>query len=118
VAGATVNAYLESKTIQEFFEPTYGRMNATLGVELPFTSSLTQTTIPLGYVDPVTEKVADGETQFWKITHNGVDSHPVHFHLVNVQVINRVGWDGTLKPPISSSIGGFNVPSQPTRLIT
>jgi FtsP/CotA-like multicopper oxidase with cupredoxin domain len=104
-AGATVTAYVESKAIQELFEPTYGRMNATLGVELPFTSALTQTTIPLGYVDPVTEKVADGETQFWKITHNGVDAHPVHFHLVNVQVINRVGWDGTLKLPTDAEIG-------------
>ncbi len=104
-AGATVTAYVESKAIQELFEPTYGRMNATLGVELPFTSSLTQTTIPLGYVDPATEKIADGETQFWKITHNGVDSHPVHFHLVNVQVINRVGWDGTLKLPTDAEIG-------------
>jgi FtsP/CotA-like multicopper oxidase with cupredoxin domain len=104
-AGATITAYVESKAIQELFEPTYGRMNATLGVELPFTSSLTQTTIPLGYVDPATERVSDGETQFWKITHNGVDSHPVHFHLVNVQVINRVGWDGTLKSPTDAEIG-------------
>ncbi len=104
-AGAIVNAYVENKAIQELFDPTYGRMNATLGVELPFVSALTQTTIPLGYVDPVTEKVTDGETQFWKITHNGVDSHPVHFHLVNVQVINRVGWDGTLKSPTDDEIG-------------
>ncbi len=104
-AGTQITAYVESKAIQELFEPTYGRMNATLGVELPFTSSLTQTTIPLGYVDPATEKVADGETQIWKITHNGIDAHPVHFHLVNVQVINRVGWDGTLKSPTDAEIG-------------
>ncbi|MFM9836301.1 MAG: fibronectin type III domain-containing protein [Methylophilaceae bacterium] len=104
-AGTTINAYVQNKAIQELFDPTYGRMNATLGVELPFVSALTQTTIPLGYVDPVTEKVTDGETQFWKITHNGVDSHPVHFHLVNVQVINRVGWDGTLKSPTDDEIG-------------
>ncbi|MCX7107383.1 MAG: multicopper oxidase domain-containing protein [Methylococcales bacterium] len=105
IAGATISAYTESKAIQELFDPTYGRMNATLGVELPFTSALTQTTIPLGYVDPVTEKIADGETQFWKITHNGVDSHPVHFHLVNVQVINRIGWDGTVKKPYGDEAG-------------
>jgi len=80
-------------------------MNATLGVELPFTTAITQTTIPLAFVDPVTEIVADGETQFWKITHNGVDTHPVHFHLVNVQVINRIGWDGTVKQPYADEIG-------------
>lgn len=104
-AGTPITAYVENKTIQELFDPTWGRMNATLGVELPFVSALTQTTIPLGYVDPATETVADGETQFWKITHNGVDSHPVHFHLVNVQVVNRIGWDGTVKPPYWNEIG-------------
>ncbi len=104
-AGTKVNVYVQNKAIQELFDPSYGRMNATLGVELPFTSAVTQTTIPLGYVDPVTETVADGETQFWKITHNGVDTHPVHFHLVNVQVINRMGWDGTIKLPANDEIG-------------
>jgi FtsP/CotA-like multicopper oxidase with cupredoxin domain len=105
VAGTAVKTYVENKAIQELFDPVYGRMNATLGIELPFTTATIQTTIPLGYVDPATETVADGETQFWKITHNGVDSHPVHFHLVNVQVINRMGWDGTVKLPAGDEIG-------------
>jgi FtsP/CotA-like multicopper oxidase with cupredoxin domain len=85
-----------SKGIQELFDPNYGRMNATFSAELPFTAVLNQTTIPLGYIDPPTEAIKDGEYQIWKITHNGVDTHPVHFHLFNVQVINRVGWDGTV----------------------
>ncbi|BDV43759.1 laccase [Geotalea uraniireducens] len=93
-----------NKAIQELFD-SHGRMNATLGVELPFTGSNIQTTIPLGYADPTTETIKDGETQIWKITHNGVDTHPVHFHLVNVQVINRVGWDGTVKPPYANEVG-------------
>jgi len=96
---------VKNKAIQELFDPTYGRMNATLGIEVPFTSALTQTTIPLGYVDPTTEEFSDGETQIWKITHNGVDAHPVHFHLFNVQVINRIGWDGTIKPPMDNEYG-------------
>jgi FtsP/CotA-like multicopper oxidase with cupredoxin domain len=104
VAGGA-SILVKNKAIQELFDPTYGRMNATLGVEIPFTSALTQTTIPLGYVDPVTEEFADGETQIWKITHNGVDAHPVHFHLLNIQVINRVGWDGTIKPPHANEYG-------------
>ena len=87
-----------SKAIQELFD-NYGRMNSTLGVELPATSALIQTTIPLGYIDPPTETFNDGETQIWKITHNGVDTHAIHFHLINAQLINRVGWDGTIKPP-------------------
>jgi FtsP/CotA-like multicopper oxidase with cupredoxin domain len=96
---------VQPKAIQELFEPTFGRMNSTLGVELPMTSALTQTTIPLNYIDPTTETIADGETQIWKITHNGVDTHPVHFHMVDVQVINRVGWDGTIKAPNDNEVG-------------
>jgi len=36
-----------AKAIQELFELDYGRMNATLGTELPRTNFNTQTTIPL-----------------------------------------------------------------------
>ena len=34
-------------------------MNATLGVELPFTNGSNQTTIPYGYIDPATEIIDD-----------------------------------------------------------
>jgi FtsP/CotA-like multicopper oxidase with cupredoxin domain len=95
----------ERKTIQELFTLDYGRMNATLGVELPLTNFLTQTTIPLGYIDPVTEVINQGETQLWHITHNGVDTHFIHFHLFNVQVINRSAWDGTKRPPDQNELG-------------
>ena len=93
------------KTIQELFELNYGRMNATLGTEMAFTNYTTQTTIPLGYIDPPTENFGDGETQVWKITHNGVDTHAIHFHLFNVQVINRVGWDGAVRVPDANELG-------------
>jgi FtsP/CotA-like multicopper oxidase with cupredoxin domain len=97
-----------NKAIQELFDPVYGRMNATLAAELPFSTATVATTIPLAYVDtPIDylDGIKEGETQIWKITHNGVDSHPVHFHLVNVQVINRVGWDGVIKPPAPNEVG-------------
>ncbi len=96
ITNTTQSWKVQNKGIQELFDQNYGRMNATFSVELPYTSVLTQTTIPVGYVDPPTEQIADGETQFWKVTHNGVDTHVVHFHLFNVQVVNRVGWDGTV----------------------
>jgi FtsP/CotA-like multicopper oxidase with cupredoxin domain len=94
-----------AKTIQELFELNYGRMNATLGTELPLTNFNTQTTIPLGFTDPPTEILNDGQTQIWKITHNGVDTHAIHFHLFNVQLINRVGWDGAIRPPDANELG-------------
>jgi len=96
-AGSTNCDVLDQKTIQELFTVDYGRMNATLGTELPNVNFENQTTIPLGYVDPATEIIRQGDTQLWKITHNGVDTHFIHFHLFNVQVINRVGWDGSIR---------------------
>jgi FtsP/CotA-like multicopper oxidase with cupredoxin domain len=114
-ATSTVTIGMQPKAIQELFELNYGRMNATLGVELPFTNFNTQTTIPLGYLDPLTENIMDGTgivpyttadgAQVWKITHNGVDTHTIHFHLFNVQVLNRVGWDGAIRPPDPNELG-------------
>jgi FtsP/CotA-like multicopper oxidase with cupredoxin domain len=116
IAAAPIKIGLGPKAIQELWEKEYGRMNATLGVEMPNTNGVNQTTIPLGMVDPVTEilqysdaaskigQLGDG-TQIWKVTHNGVDSHPVHFHMFNVQLINRVGWDGMVKPPDDWEVG-------------
>jgi FtsP/CotA-like multicopper oxidase with cupredoxin domain len=106
--GASANAVglpMLRKTIQELFELNYGRMNATLGTELPLTSFNVQTTVPLGYIDTPTESFVDGTPQIWKITHNGVDTHAIHFHLFNVQVINRVGWDGAVRAPDANEIG-------------
>ena len=103
--GTLTTPSLEPKAIQELFELDYGRMNATLGVELARTNFNIQTTIPLGYIDSPTEILTDGTTQYWKITHNGVDTHPVHFHLFDVQVVNRVGWDGAVRMPEPAEIG-------------
>ncbi|MEI7832518.1 MAG: fibronectin type III domain-containing protein [bacterium] len=100
-----VTVTMKQKAIQEMFELDYGRGNATLGTELPFTTFESQTTIPLAYIDPATDIIKDGEVQLWKITHDGVDSHPIHFHLFNVQVINRVSWDGTVQPPHPNELG-------------
>ena len=103
--GDLIQPPLQPKAIPELFELDYGRMNATLGVELPLTNFNIQTTIPLVYDDPPTEFLTDGTTQYWKITHNGVDTHPVHFHLFDVQVVNRVGWDGAVRLPFANEIG-------------
>src|SRR6185436_18432365 len=95
----------------------YGRMSAKLGLEIPNANPVTAGFIMQGYADPPTELVrlsatavpigtaaADG-TQIWKITHNGVDTHPVHFHLFNVQLLNRVGWDGAIRAPDANELG-------------
>lgn len=99
-ATAPVTMTFQQKAIVELFEK-YGRMNATLGFETfdPTTNPARSNGVGLAYIDPAEEVFGRGETQVWKLTHNGVDTHAIHFHLVNVQLINRVGWDGVIKPP-------------------
>ena len=44
-------------------------------------------------------------SQIWRFTHNGVDTHPIHFHLYDVQVLNRVTWDNIVIPPDPNELG-------------
>jgi hypothetical protein len=107
---------LKPKGIQELFTLDYGRMNALLSYEVPNTTGVNQTTIIQAYIDPPNELIAnsnratpigalDDGTQIWKFTHNGVDTHVMHFHLFNVQLVNRVGWDGAIRPPEANELG-------------
>ena len=117
---------LQRKAIQdemgEAFEKEYGRMSGNLGLEVPNVQAGTQQNLILyPFVNPATEVVkpislppgvqltpitsADDGTQIWKITHNGVDTHPIHFHLFDVQLLNRVGWDGIIRPPDANELG-------------
>jgi FtsP/CotA-like multicopper oxidase with cupredoxin domain len=104
-AASPTTVQLTPKAIHELFELNYGRMNSLLGTELPFTSFFNQTTIPLAFIDPATEIINNDEVQIWKIVHNGVDTHAIHFHLFNVQLVNRIGWDGAVKPPDPNELG-------------
>jgi FtsP/CotA-like multicopper oxidase with cupredoxin domain/uncharacterized protein YcfL len=112
----------------------FGRMQANLGVEMQPATAATQNGIFYPYVNPSTELIdgtslpknavtydADGNpvsdirvtpisnpndgTQIWRITHNGVDTHPVHFHLFDVQIVNRVTWDNIIIPTEPSELG-------------
>lgn len=93
------------KTIQELFELEYGRMNTMLGTELQNTDFTIQTTQQMYYPDLPTEIIPQDQPQVWMIIHNGVDTHFVHFHLFNVQVVNRVDWAGVVKPPYEDESG-------------
>jgi len=55
-------------------------------------------------MEPLTPVLNDG-TQIWKITHNGVDTHPIHFHATDVQILNRVTWDNIIIPPDATELG-------------
>lgn len=91
---------LDQKAITEIFEE-YGRLQARLGYETfdPTANPARSNGVGFAYIDPPAERFNRGQIQIWKITHNGVDTHPIHIHLNNAQIINRTGWDGAIKPP-------------------
>jgi FtsP/CotA-like multicopper oxidase with cupredoxin domain len=112
-----VTFFFQEKAVVEGFDMNYGRMNANLGGNLPNISGPQQgTAVPFDYVDPPTDiatntipgtqigSLADG-TQIWRIDHQGVDTHLIHFHLDNVQVIQRIALDGQLFPPDANELG-------------
>lgn len=102
--GALGNTPIRVKTIVEEFD-LYGRMNALLGTEVTSLNNQGQNAFGFHYTAAPTEIIPENDTQIWAIVHNGVDTHPIHFHHVNVQIINRVDWAGVIKPPDPNEIG-------------
>ena len=62
----------------------------------PGTEVIDATKLPTADVKVTPIASGDDGTQIWKITHNGVDTHPIHFHAYDVQVLNRVTWDNII----------------------
>ena len=126
LSGSKIGVQIEPKALHDEtnatdFEP-YGRMSGNIGVEAVPATPLGRASsfIPLSihrvnFLTPPTcqrriqlhrLRQEDDGTQIWKLTHNGVDTHPIHFHLYDVQVLNRVTWDNIIiKPDPMNSAG-------------
>ncbi|PXA64683.1 hypothetical protein CVS29_14120 [Arthrobacter psychrochitiniphilus] len=125
LAGPQLSVPIQGKSVHDEMNAAnfdeWGRMSGNIGLEAPGATPLLQNIILYPYVNPATELLdgtkginslkvapistnADG-TQIWKITHNGVDTHPLHFHLNDVQLLNRVTWDNIIIPPEPGEIG-------------
>jgi FtsP/CotA-like multicopper oxidase with cupredoxin domain len=99
------------------YDTMYGRMSGILGLEIPATTSRIAQFLPYGYASPPVDIIKDTDmlttpmgtlkdgTQIWKITHNGVDTHPIHVHLFTAQLINRVAWDGIMMGVDDNELG-------------
>jgi FtsP/CotA-like multicopper oxidase with cupredoxin domain len=81
-------------TLNEDFDD-FGRLIQTLGT---FTSESTDNqglpTWGLRYTAPVTENPSAGAVEVWQLFNLTADTHPIHFHLVNVQIIQRQKFTG------------------------
>ena len=72
-------------TLNEDFDK-WGRLRQLLGTTKP---NLVTKGFGLDYLAPATEVVNVGDVEVWRIFNLTGDTHPIHFHLVNVQVMSR-----------------------------
>ncbi len=70
-------------TLNEVFD-NYGRLIQLLGTTAPSAFGFG---IPLD-ANP-TEIVKAGATEVWRVFNTTADTHPIHFHLINLQVLSR-----------------------------
>ncbi|DAC72618.1 MAG TPA: hypothetical protein DSN98_04350 [Thermoplasmata archaeon] len=119
IANTTLTIPFQEKAIHDEMSAVYddfGRASGMLGLELSNVGPQAQGFLLYPYVSPVVDIISDcaispvgpvaGDgTQIWRIIHNGIDTHAIHFHLFNVQLINRVGWDNMILPPDPNELG-------------
>lgn len=70
-------------TLNELFD-AYGRLTQMIGTDTPVNGKLGQ---PL--VNVPTETPNNGDVEIWEVLNLTGDTHPIHIHLVNVQILNR-----------------------------
>jgi spore coat protein A, manganese oxidase len=82
-------------TLNEDFDE-FGRLIQTIGTTQQ--NGFNNQGLPTwgrGYMDATTENPKAGTTEVWQIMNLTADTHPIHFHLVNVQLIQRQPFLGT-----------------------
>jgi spore coat protein A len=75
-------------TLNETFDE-YGRLIQNLGTD----QAVNPGVYGRAYMDDATEVVNPGTIEAWEIINLTGDTHPIHFHLVNVQVLSRQAYD-------------------------
>jgi spore coat protein A len=101
-------------TLNEDFDE-FGRLIQTIGtIDSKGFNNQGLPTWGLPYLADSTENPTAGSTEVWQIMNLTGDTHPIHFHLVNVQLIQRQAFKGTPDkfslvgkpmPPAANEIG-------------
>jgi len=81
----------EIKTLNEDFDE-YGRLIQRVGTN----EALSADSYGRNYMDTPTEVYSAGDTVIWDIYNTTGDTHPMHFHLVNVQVVGKATFDDSI----------------------
>ncbi|HTN82528.1 MAG TPA: multicopper oxidase [Sorangium sp.] len=76
--------------------PEAGPLAVLLGTFQPPGSD---TPLPLHWDDPITENPAVGSTEIWEIHNFTMDSHPIHLHEVQFEIVEREPFGDLPRPP-------------------
>lgn len=96
----------ENKTLNEDFDE-YGRLIQRVGTD----TALYSDSYARNYEDAPTEVYHDGQTVVWDIYNTTGDTHPMHFHLVNVQVIGKAPFDNSIPNQLTfTPLGPWQAP--------
>ena len=90
IGGTTYPVRVRTLTLNEGFDE-YGRLAQFLGTDTALTGT-TPGFFGRPYVGPLgtpTEVAPAGSVEVWQIANLTADTHPIHFHLVNVQILYR-----------------------------
>lgn len=113
---SVVGSYVpQGKTLNEDFDK-YGRLVQKIGTTTPNgLNNQGLTTWGQDLLAVPTETANNGEIQVWNIFNLTGDTHPIHFHLVNVQIVSRARFDavtpnfnaipGTVRMPDPNELG-------------
>jgi hypothetical protein len=86
---------------------SYGRLIQRLGTNIRLSAG----TFARNFGDAATERPRAGDSEVWRIFNLTGDTHPIHFHLVNVQILERQPFDAKhytgSKIPWASSAARF-----------
>jgi FtsP/CotA-like multicopper oxidase with cupredoxin domain len=81
----TVNIPIRNLTLNETFDG-WGRLIQLEGTNVPLVAG---GGFGRAYLDSATEVVSKNAIEIWAIANLTGDTHPIHFHLVNVQILAR-----------------------------
>jgi spore coat protein A len=115
-------------TLNEDFDD-FGRLIQTLGTFATSTDNQGLPTWGRPYMSAVTENPSAGTVEVWQLFNLTGDTHPIHFHLVNVQIVQRQSFvgdpatgiklRGKPRPPDANEIGWKEtVRMNPSEVIT
>ncbi len=103
-------------TLNEDYD-TWGRLVQRMGTNVQAGKG-GGNTFGRNYMDASTENPLAGSTEVWQIVNTTADAHPMHFHLVNVQVLQRQPYN-SFGPTAGTAMPNYNGPAtgpEPTEL--